>query len=70
MTTASMLAAMVCASVGQQPLGVAGVQPDAWQADSGSLRNNAMSKHIAASTEELLVATMVSTLIPPKVRSL
>lgn len=48
------------------------MQPEAWQADwpIGSLRNNAMSKHIAASTEELLVATMVSTLIPPKVRLL
>ncbi|KAI4743565.1 hypothetical protein E4T50_06023 [Aureobasidium sp. EXF-12298] len=28
-----------------------------------------MSKHIAARTEELLVATMVSTLIPPKIAS-
>jgi len=64
---------MVCASyIGQRTLEASGVQPEAWQADwpIGSLRNNAMSKHIAASTEELLVATMVSTLIPPKVRLL
>jgi hypothetical protein len=59
---------MVCARVGQHLEAPAGVQPGAWQADWGSLRINAMLQPIAASTEELLVATMVSTLIPPKVR--
>jgi hypothetical protein len=56
------------AQVGQQHGGPAGVKPGAWRADWGSLRNKAMLKDIAASIEQSLVATMVSTLIPPKVR--
>jgi hypothetical protein len=50
--------------------GPAGVKPGAWRADWGSLRNKAISKDVAASIEQSLVATMVSTLIPPKVRLL
>ncbi|KAI4831253.1 hypothetical protein E4T45_10236 [Aureobasidium sp. EXF-8846] len=50
--------------------GPAGVKPGAWRADWGSLRNKAISKDVAASIEQSLVATMVSTLIPPKVHCL